>query len=543
MSAEARRMASRCCVLRGLVGAALVAAAANALAADLQATDPQPTDPQPEPARYRWVYPSDDPLRVRPAPQVRGVALPTEDGLQTLPDCTSVRWPDSPGAGAPEPELTLPQAIHLALCQQPDLQAAQAAIGQAAAALGQARAAWWPTLSAGLSRTRQVQSVEGLAGMADRLDATSRSIGLTWRVFDAGVRQSRERAQQQLLQAAGHSIDATARKVMLDVVQQYFAAQHAQALIGAREANLRLVEQMWRSALRLTEQGLADASEALQARGALARAQYDLSVARGEADKARALLTQTLGMSDTARYRLPVIDPAVLMTGPVPLPRDLPQAPEPWLAVQRQQHPAVVAARAQVEAARANVQAAQREGLPSVDLSWNLYDNGRPNQSLSTRSSSERSVALTLHMPLFDGFAQTYKVMAAQQQLVQRQAELASARAQVQKEGRLAHADAVAAADNLAAARHLVTSAQEAADSMQRRHARGAAHLTQLNQALSALNQAHAELMRAWTDWQSTRLRLAIQSALDEGHAAPPAELLHEAQRLHPNSPPEEKRP
>ncbi len=166
-----------------------------------------------------------------------------------------------------------------------------------------------------------------------------------------------------------------------------------------------------------------------------------------------------------------------------------------------------------MESAEHSLRATRREGLPSVELSWNRYENGRPNQSLSALSSIERTTALTLRIPLFDGFAQTYKVSGAQAQLAQKQAELAAAEAQVLRDARFLHADARAALANLKAARQLATAARLAMESLQRKYERGAADLIQMNQSLAALALARAELIKCWSEWQSARLRLVVMGA------------------------------
>lgn len=181
-----------------------------------------------------------------------------------------------------------------------------------------------------------------------------------------------------------------------------------------------------------------------------------------------------------------------------------------WLAAMQDSHPAIVAALAQVDAARHNLESVRGEGLPSIDASWNQYENGRPNQTLSAQSSLERTASVTLRVPFFDGFAQTYKVRAAQAQLAQKEAELSGARAQVMKDALFMHTEAKAALSNLKAAQQLASTAQLATESLQRKYDQGAADLVQMSQSMSALTQARSELVKCWTEWQAARLKLVM---------------------------------
>jgi outer membrane protein len=107
------------------------------------------------------------------------------------------------------------------------------------------------------------------------------------------------------------------------------------------------------------------------------------------------------------------------------------------------------------------------EGLPSIDASWNQYENGRPNRAWS-------------------------------------------ARAQVMKDALFMHTEAKAALSNLKAAQQLASTAQLATESLQRKYDQGAADLVQMSQSMSALTQARSELVKCWTEWQAARLKLVL---------------------------------
>jgi outer membrane protein len=187
---------------------------------------------------------------------------------------------------------------------------------------------------------------------------------------------------------------------------------------------------------------------------------------------------------------------------------DLQQELVDWISQAQAQHPALIAARAQLLAAQEKVTSTQAEGLPTLDFMANRYQNGRPNQGLTSTSSKENVIGLTLSIPLFDGFARTYKVRGAQAQVEQKAADLQDTEHQVLMEIVKAHADVVAALENLDASANLLQAAQAALDSVQRKFDKGAADMLEMLSTQAALSDALQERIRCLAEWRSARLRL-----------------------------------
>ena len=115
---------------------------------------------------------------------------------------------------------------------------------------------------------------------------------------------------------------------------------------------------------------------------------------------------------------------------------------------------------------------------------------------------------MTLNIPVFEGFARTYKVRGAQALAEQRSAELQDSESQVLMEVVKAHADALASLDNLDASQDLQHWAEEASASVQRRYEHGVSDILEMITAQTALADARQERIRCLADWQSARLRL-----------------------------------
>ena len=329
---------------------------------------------------------------------------------------------------------------------------------------------------------------------------------LTWRLFDFGTRSANLEAANQLLTAALASHDAALQKVLASVVGAYFEAMTAQATLKARTQAVELASGTWHTTQRREGKGVAAVSDSLQAGVALAKAQLALSRAQGDAQKTNAVLMYVMGQPMNAPWRLP--DEHVA-TQDVRV-----QALTHWLHETQDKHPAIAAARAQLAAAKAKVQAVQAEGLPTLDYTHNHYQNGYPNQGLSPTNSKVNTVGFTLNVPLFEGFARTYKVRGVQAQSEQSQAQLQDTELQILMEVVKAHADAQSSFENLQASQLLLSSAEAAVQSSQKRYDRGAADILELLSMQSALADAQQERVRCVSDWRAARLRLMASTGV-----------------------------
>jgi outer membrane protein len=171
-------------------------------------------------------------------------------------------------------------------------------------------------------------------------------------------------------------------------------------------------------------------------------------------------------------------------------------------------HPAIIAAKAQVEAAQNQVTVARSAGLPTVSFSSNYYKNTQPGEAVSQIDTREFTVGVGLTIPFFDGFSSTYKVRGAEAQVEQRKAELADTADRIALELIKAYADATLALQNLDASANLLKAAQEALAVSRRRYDRGAADITEMLSTQSTLSHAQHERVRCLAEWRSARLRL-----------------------------------
>lgn len=128
--------------------------------------------------------------------------------------------------------FTLPQAVAFALEHNPQVAANRAAVKAAEAQVRAAQAGLAPTLSL---------SAGGSLGGAGGSVSTSGQVstGVTYLLYDGGVRQVQVRQAQAQLEAARQALAAALAEVALQTVQAYMAVIVAQQVVALREQAVR----------------------------------------------------------------------------------------------------------------------------------------------------------------------------------------------------------------------------------------------------------------------------------------------------------------
>jgi outer membrane protein len=433
-----------------------------------------------------------DPLLTAPKELEAGVVLPGDSRPAACPVAVDFSLP-----------LSLAEAVDLALCNNTQVKAAWADIKAQAAAAGVARAAYLPTLSGSVSRRNDTTRFPGSSLPAQEITTTPVNGAFAWRLFDFGSRGAGHAAAMQTLTAALATHHAVLQKTLATVVRSYFDAQVALAVWQAKGLSEKIAQHTLEAAKRREANGAGASGDTLQAATALARARLETNRALANYRKAMAVLLYGMGVTPQTQTQITLAQED--MEEPA---GQAAQDLEQWLREARERHPAIVAAKAQLEAARYQATAARAEGLPTFDFTAAYYENGRLDQTATETRSQETVVGVTLSIPLFDGFSHSYKIHAAEAQVERKAAELEDAAQQTLMDMVKAHADAVSALGNLDAAAGLLAAAQEALQAAQRRYDKGAADILEILNTQAAFFDAQQERIRSLAEWRSARLRM-----------------------------------
>lgn len=402
--------------------------------------------------------------------------------------------------------LSLAFAVDLALCNNAEVRIAWAGIRERAAAVGVARASYWPDLSVSASELNERAGYPGSAVPATNTTGKTVYGSLEWRLFDFGGRAARYHTAQALLEAATATRDATIQQVLGAVIQAYFDAVTAKATLSDRIESESIAQQTLDAARRREAHGLAAENDSLQATAALERAMLEHNRATADEQKALAVLVYVLGIPAGSTIIMPASLDAQVTIGQKGLAE--------WLKETERHHPAIVAARAAVQAAQDEVLSARSGNKPTIDFTANYYQNGFPNEGLASTNLRAATVGITVTVPLFDGLLTHYNIEQAQAAVKESEAQLRQTRQATLMAVVEAYADAQSAIRNMQVSENLLSAAQAALESSQRRYVHGVADIVELLNAQAALADARSERTRSLAEWYSARLRLLVTAGV-----------------------------
>lgn len=417
----------------------------------------------------------------------------------SLPDGASIVCPAQLDLSQ---SLGLGEVIDLALCNNPHIKQAWANIKIQAGAVGEARSVYLPTASASFSPRQQTQVnyPQSPSSLNSINNGRMAYANLTWRLFDFGGRAANRASANLLLESALASHNAGIQKLLAITTQSYFDVLTAKATVQAKSQAADFARSSWEATLRREVRGVSGRSDVLQAQTALEKAQLAASRADGDYRKALATLIFYMGLPTNTQLRLQEAGEHIQKEGIKEL--------NAWLSDAEEGHPAIRAARTQWESAKKKVVTARSAGLPSIDFVGNFYQNGYPNQGVQPVNSNTTTVGLTLNIPIFEGFATTYKIRSQEAQAEKAQAEFEGATQQVLTEIVKSHAEAVSSLANLGFSQRLLEAAHAAMQSSVNRYSKGSADILELLATQSAMTEAQQERIRCIAEYRSARLRL-----------------------------------
>ena len=311
----------------------------------------------------------------------------------------------------PAGALSFPTAVDYALCRNPTTRAAWAAAREQAAALGVAKSALYPNVSVTGAETRTSgQHVDTTGthvdGWSNTGDAT---INLNWTstISEPAVDVSPVRAVCLTRRSDGKQ-RGTANRAGRGA--ELLRCRGGGRQSDRRDGHSRGDGKKPGDSTCVQQGGVGTLADVLQAQTADDQAVITRVQAEASTKTARGTLNATLGLNAD--------HPLQLETDPVPTQVPALSARMAQLMTEaEQQRPDLAAARAQRDAAKADVRVARAEGLPSISVGAqhsfiNITD--QPNQNFN-------QFGVTLIVPIFTGFSTVYSVRQAKAVLEQRE--------------------------------------------------------------------------------------------------------------------------
>ncbi len=393
--------------------------------------------------------------------------------------------------------LTLADVVDLALCNNPQTTIQWATWRAQAAQLGFSKSTYLPILNGVIT----AENSRSAAGASASSDQTSMSVTASYLLYDFGGRAASVENASQLLVAVHASRDAALQNIFLNAVQAYYTLLSAQASVAAYQSAEAAAEKSLQAAQARYQAGVATLADRLQAKTALSQATLNRIRAVGEATNAQGALLNVMGFAVTQALELssPASDAVAEQNCVVE--QDIGKL----ITQARLSRPELQAAEAQIKAAEAQLAAANASGLPSINLNGSLGKFKVENMA----STTTQKLGISLSVPLFSGFKNTYQTKTAQAQLTGKVAERDRMANQVALEVWKAYQSLLTNSQGLRAADDLLASAEQSEKMVAGRYQAGLGNILDVLTAQSTLASARQQQIAALYTFKVSKFVLA----------------------------------
>lgn len=425
------------------------------------------------------------------------------------------------GSARAEP-LSIDDALRAAAPASESIAAAEADVDRAEANVDAAQSGWYPQVTGSAQYQRTIRSeFEGLSFGMPGMDPIELPFGQrnTWRLginvtqplFD-GFRTSHAVDQARAgVRLSKLGVDETRTQVVLEVAQAYYDAALAQRSVEIAEETLKQAESTLADTKLGFEQGASPEFDLVRAEVARDNQSTTVIQFRAQRDVAFVALRRLIGVALDAPLELSSTLDADDVDAVVASARTAAGLPESGTRT------AIAAAKEVVTARSAAVGVAKADRWPQLAAvsDFGLVDyTGHP---FNTDWRTNWTVAISVTIPLFDGFRRRSAIRAAAADLKAAKARLSEATELSDIEAAQAQAGVAAAAATVETTTRTVGQAKRAYDIAELRFQQGASNHLELVDARVQLEQSLLNQARAGRDLRVSRLRQELLPGLPIG--------------------------
>jgi len=400
--------------------------------------------------------------------------------------------------------LDLPQAIEMALANNPDVRIAAGQVAASEALLEQSKAAFRPQIGLQSSYTRTNMPMQSFGailnqsafhpeidfndpGEVDNLNVTG---SVRYRLYNGGQSKAGVEASKEVRDATGYQAEAVRRQIVFAVERAWHQIMQARELAASQASAVSAMEGNLRVAQLQYDAGKFLKTEVLNLEVQLARAMENKLQADSQAELACEALLNLLGVSGGEKGQ---------WTGRLPDPASLPDTePAPG------ERPEVLAAKAAVAAAEHNLSRVKGGHLPTVDAFASLqYDQGFEMDA----GGDSWMAGVVLNLPIYDAGVTRNRVKEAEAHLRVANERLRKAELGIGLEIRSARIAWSNARETLVVTDKMVEQAEESANLSRQRFETGVILSSELIDVENRLTEARmrralaiTQLQIAWAD-------------------------------------------
>jgi outer membrane protein len=398
---------------------------------------------------------------------------------------------NSCSASIPNHALSLQEVVNLALCNNPQTHEAWANVQAQTAQVGVSKASEFPSvaLSAGENRNWPTN--------ASAVNQQSIGLSASYLLYDFGARSANIESANQLLAAASATQDSTVQSIFLSAIQAFYQTQAALSALDAEKVSEQSAQASFAAAQARFVAGSATPADKLSAQTAYSQATLNRITADGNLKKLQGTLANVLGLDANENV-------ALVSANTIAMPTNFSTHVDALIEQARQHRPDLQAVAAQVKAAQAITDAARASGQPTISLAAANNHN-----SVGSSNSHNSTIGINLSVPIFSGYAPTYRVRAAEAQVEAKNAQLERLRLQVALDVWTAYQNLITLTQTLQTTADLLDSATQSEHTALGRYKAGLGTMLDVLSAQSALANARQQRVLATFNWNISRATLA----------------------------------
>lgn len=399
--------------------------------------------------------------------------------------------------------LTLAEVANSSLCNNPQTQELWASARSQAAQLGIAKSAYLPSVSTTISSNGNIANPAS-DSRGNPYFNSSNNIAASYLLYDFGNRNATLENARQLLMAASASQSSIIQTVLLTATTAYYQVQaNLAAFNAAKQAEAASLES-FRAAEARYKAGVATPADKLQAQTAYAQLTLIRITSEGNLQNAYGNLANVMG--------LPANKTITLEETHYQTPPNIIEDVNSLIMQAGTRRPDLIASEAQLKAAQASVEANKAAAKPTLSIGVsNQWQDGN-NQSASNNST----LGLTLSVPLFAGYAPSYRIRVAEAQVDLRAAQRDRLKLQISLDVWTAYQNLRTAVESVSASEVFVKSAEESYRLNLGRYKAGLSNIIDTLNAQTALASAQQQNIQASLNANIARATLAqAMGALD----------------------------
>ena len=393
--------------------------------------------------------------------------------------------------------LSLADVAEATLCNNPQTHEAYASARVQAAQVGIAQSAYLPTVIDNVASNLNI-TLPQQTTRSNPYSNLSNNIVASYLLYDFGNRNAALENARQLLQAASATQSNVVQIVLLSAIQAYYQVQASTAALEAALEAEHASEESFKAAQARYKAGVSTPADKLQAQTLFAQNTLNRISIEGNLKNAYGTLANVMGLA--ANQNLKILPSATVETG-----NNIEQNIQALIEQASSRRPDLMASEAQLKAAQASIEVSKSAAKPIVSVG--ISNGFQAGNSLS--SSDNSSLGVTVSIPIFSGYAPTYRIRAAEANFDVRAAQRDKLRLQISLDVWRAYQNLHTANESINAAVILVSSAEESSRVAMGRYKAGVGNILDSINAQSALASAHQQQIQATLNWNIARATLA----------------------------------